>query len=275
MSEVTASRPSSAGHRQRLRKQFISDEKNSRSDEALLELLLTYAIPQQDVSRLAQNLLNTYGDMLSVLRAHYDELIKINGIKDYVATLIKLVDVIGQTQSQKTVFEEDTASTKQITPYDNKQWGSEAVEEPQKPATKQKVIKRYGTALFGKAVLSETVDILPRLPDTESVDEIRNFLRSNLRFNAEQTRQRNANYIVKRMFPNGYADEPLRLFSKTYPNSQELREVCFYRFMLSEPLEMEVIEDLLLPDIRFPLTSLQTTIYGRLANNIQHNLLWR
>lgn len=35
------------GHRQRLRERFINGEAGSRSDEALLELLLTYAIPQR------------------------------------------------------------------------------------------------------------------------------------------------------------------------------------------------------------------------------------
>lgn len=40
------------GHRQRLRDHFAGGEESSRSEEALLELLLTYAIPQKDVQPL-------------------------------------------------------------------------------------------------------------------------------------------------------------------------------------------------------------------------------
>jgi DNA repair protein RadC len=51
------------------------------------------------------------------------------------------------------------------------------------------------------------------------------------------------------MFPNGYADAPLRSFAKAFPDAQELRDVCFYRFLLSEPLEVEIIEDLIIPNL--------------------------
>jgi DNA repair protein RadC len=46
-----------AGHRQRLRERFLADESLSHTDEALLELLLTYSIPQRDVQLLAKALL--------------------------------------------------------------------------------------------------------------------------------------------------------------------------------------------------------------------------
>ena len=51
------------------------------------------------------------------------------------------------------------------------------------------------------------------------------------------------------MFPSGYADSAIRTFARTYADSQELRDVCFYRFCKVEPLMYEVIEDLLLPAI--------------------------
>ena len=41
------------GHYQCLRNGFLSGEPGSRSDEALLELLLTYAIGRRDVQPLA------------------------------------------------------------------------------------------------------------------------------------------------------------------------------------------------------------------------------
>ena len=103
--------------------------------------------------------------------------------------------------------------------------------------------------MFGKAMLKESIEILPNLPDTESLDEINSFLKNNLPFSAVQTRLRNSSYIVSRMFPNGYADAPLRSFARAFPETQELRDVCFYRFLLSEPLEVEIIEDLILPNL--------------------------
>ena len=122
---------------------------------------------------------------------------------------------------------------------------SSAVAEPRR----EKAIQRYGKEMFGKAVLKDAIQILPSLPDSESLDEIRSFLRAKLHFSAEQTRQRYANYIIRRMFPNGYADAPLRLFAKAFPDAQELRDVCFYRFLQNEPLEVEIIEDLILPNL--------------------------
>jgi len=109
--------------------------------------------------------------------------------------------------------------------------------------------KRYSTGIFGKAVLKETIDMLPQLPDTESLNDVREFLCANLHFNAEQTRQRNANYIIKRMFHYGYADKSLRVFANSFPDSTELRDVCFYRFLRAERLQLDIIEELLLPNI--------------------------
>ena len=45
------------GHRQRLRERFLVRESGALTDEALLELLLCYAIPQRDVQPLAKRLI--------------------------------------------------------------------------------------------------------------------------------------------------------------------------------------------------------------------------
>ena len=57
------------GHRQRLRDRFAGEEKDSCSEEALLELLLTYAIPRKDVQPLAKSLLAEFGTLMAVLQA--------------------------------------------------------------------------------------------------------------------------------------------------------------------------------------------------------------
>ena len=237
------------GHRQRLRDRFASGEKSSRSEEALLELLLTYAIPQKDVQPLAKRLISEYGSLPSLLETSMETLCQFDGVKENSAVLLKLVDWIRQHHGRKQPGKETSKPPRQATLFETfspeAERASSAVAEPRR----EKVIQRYGTEMFGKAVLKEAIQILPSLPDSESLDEIRSFLRAKLHFSAEQTRQRYANYITRRMFPEGYADAPLRFFTKAFPNTQELGDVCFYRFMLSEPLEVEVIEDLIIPNL--------------------------
>ena len=237
------------GHRQRLRERFASGEESSRSEEALLELLLTYAIPQKDVQPLAKGLLSEYGSLPALLETSMETLCQSDGVKENSAVLLKLVDWIRQHYGPKRHDKETRKPLRQTTLFEaispELEQAPSAVAEPRR----EKVIQRYGTEMFGKAVLKEAIEILPRLPDSESLDEIRSFLRAKLHFNAEQTRQRYANYIIRRMFPNGYADAPLLLFAKAFPDAQELRDVCFYRFLLSEPLEVEIIEDLILPNL--------------------------
>ncbi|MBU4480509.1 DNA repair protein [Patescibacteria group bacterium] len=238
------------GHRQRLRNRFASGEESSRSEGALLELLLTYAIPQKDVQPLAKRLLAEFGCLSSLLVTPMEKLCQSDGMKENSAVLLKLVDWIRQHHGPKRPGKETVKTPTQATLFEV--ISSEKTEQPVSGVAeprREKVIPRRGTEMFGKAVLKEAIQILPSLPDSESLDEIRSFLRAKLHFSGEQTRHRYANYITRRMFPNGYADGPLRSFAKAFPNSQELRDVCFYRFLQSEPLEVEVIEDLILPNL--------------------------
>jgi DNA repair protein RadC len=111
----------------------------------------------------------------------------------------------------------------------------------------RKPVTRYGSELFGKAVLKEAIEMLPKLPDSESIDDIRAFLRNNLHFSAEQTRKRYTNYITRRMFPEGIADSPLRNFARAFPATTELRDVGYYRFCKAELLMSDVISSVFLP----------------------------
>jgi hypothetical protein len=85
---------SSKGHRQRLRDRFASGEEVCRSEEALLELLLTYAIPRKDVRPLAQALIDRFGNLDGVLSAPVENLKQVKGIGDISAVLIKIMDKV-------------------------------------------------------------------------------------------------------------------------------------------------------------------------------------
>jgi len=82
------------GHRQRLRDRFLAGDTESRSDEMLLELLLTFAVERKDVRPLAQELVRFFGSLSQVLSASYDELRKVKGIGQSSIALLKVVDFI-------------------------------------------------------------------------------------------------------------------------------------------------------------------------------------
>jgi hypothetical protein len=81
---------SPAGHRERLRQRFLGGEHEALSDEALLELLLSFAIARRDVQPLAKSLLLKFGNLDAVLAAEPAALRKIRGVKDVTVALLKL-----------------------------------------------------------------------------------------------------------------------------------------------------------------------------------------
>ena len=109
--------------------------------------------------------------------------------------------------------------------------------------------QRQTAVLFSNALLKEAIALAPRLPDTESLDEVRSFLRSTLHHSSEQTRERYAQYIARRLFPAGTADRSLRLFARKFAGTQSLSDVCFYRFMKAEPVVEQCVRDLLVPAV--------------------------
>lgn len=92
------------GHRERLRKRFLEGSEGSHTDEALLELLLTYAIPQKDVQPLAKQLLSKFGSLQNVLSANIDTLCKFDGLKTHSTALLKLTDWIRLHSSPEAPF---------------------------------------------------------------------------------------------------------------------------------------------------------------------------
>lgn len=83
-----------AGHRQRLRERFLAGETGSCSDEALLELLLTFAIGRKDVKSLAHELIRVFGSLSQVLSASPNELYKVKGVGQSSVAMLKAVNLI-------------------------------------------------------------------------------------------------------------------------------------------------------------------------------------
>jgi len=101
----TASAKPSDGHRERLRQRFIAREPEALTDEAMLELLLSYSILRRDVQPLAKLLLAHFGSLDAVLAAEPTELRKVRGIKDASVALVKLAQHFQQFSSTPEIRE--------------------------------------------------------------------------------------------------------------------------------------------------------------------------
>ena len=183
-----------------------------------------------------------FGSVTGVLAADFKVLARFSGLGPQSAALLKVIDRI-----RKVRINEDRPLVAE--PPDEKQATLFPAQKPEgmKRVDGRPIRPRSG--MFSKAMLQEAVDILPRLPEADSIETVKEFLIKNLRFNAQQTRQRYASYITQRMFPEGHLDKALPRFAKRFAGRQELRDVCFYRFCKAEPLMFSIAEDLLVPAI--------------------------
>ncbi|MEG2074707.1 MAG: JAB domain-containing protein [Angelakisella sp.] len=84
------------GHRERLKKRFRQQGIASFDIHNVLELLLFYAIPIKDTNEEAHLLLETFGSFVNVFDAPYEDLVKVRGISENSATLIKLIPQLCQ-----------------------------------------------------------------------------------------------------------------------------------------------------------------------------------
>lgn len=102
------------GHRQRVRARFLNHGLENFDDITALELLLFYARPQGDTNPLAHALLDRFGSLGAVLDAPVGELIKVSGIRETSAALLKLIPAISRRYliSRNTIGDVIDSSTK-------------------------------------------------------------------------------------------------------------------------------------------------------------------
>lgn len=84
------------GHRQRLKQRFLESGLDGFTQVQVLELLLCYAIPRQDTNELAHRLLNHFGTVSRVLEAPVSELVKVPGIGENSAVLLRLTQAMSR-----------------------------------------------------------------------------------------------------------------------------------------------------------------------------------
>jgi DNA repair protein RadC len=246
------------GHRRRLRERFLAGETRALTEESLAELLLTFAIPQKDVQPLARALLQRFGSLQGLLDAAPEALRRAPGVGEATVALVQLVRrLAGRPPAPRpappTLFpDEEPDRAAPPAPAGAGPDGAARRKRPTrtKPAARPaRTALRLAPALFSNALLREAIDLAPRLPDTESLDKVRAFVRGALHHSSQTTRERYAQYIARRLFPAGVADQALRRFARKFAGTQALRDVCFYRFLKAEPVVELCVRDLLIPAV--------------------------
>lgn len=79
-----------------MRKRFLRHGLASFDDHNVLELLLFYALPRRDTNLVAHTLMDTFGGLDGVFAASPEELMKVPGIGENAAALIRLVPEAAQ-----------------------------------------------------------------------------------------------------------------------------------------------------------------------------------
>lgn len=101
-------------HRKRVRDEFLENGFNQETSEhKMLEFLLFYSIPRKDTNELAHLLIDTFGSLEAVLEAPVDQLLKVEGVGENTAALIKLILPIASRYTVRKM-----GNTKQFTSID-------------------------------------------------------------------------------------------------------------------------------------------------------------
>lgn len=85
------------GHRQRMRQRYRRQGLEGFAQHEVLELLLFYAIPQKNLNPLAHTLIERFGTLYGVLHATPEQLMQVDGIGEYAATLISLFPAVSKS----------------------------------------------------------------------------------------------------------------------------------------------------------------------------------
>jgi len=85
-----------AGHRQRMRERFSAQGLTGFAPHEVLELILFYAIPRQNVNPLAHRLIEHFGSLHGVLDAPVEELAKVEGVGQSAAVLLSLFSQVSR-----------------------------------------------------------------------------------------------------------------------------------------------------------------------------------
>ena len=110
------------GHRARIKQRFLRHGLDNFDDHSVLELLLFHSVPRRDTNVLAHELINRFGSLAEVFDAPVEELLKVDGLGEASALLIKLMPQLSRRYLiSRTAPDKQLNSSRQageyITPY--------------------------------------------------------------------------------------------------------------------------------------------------------------
>jgi DNA repair protein RadC len=118
------------GHRTRLRERFVKGGPESLQEYEIVELLLTYVIPQADVKPIAKELISKFGSIKGIFDASEEELQTVPFIKDKFVVLLKLVHELNAIyRKQKLLDVSVPESLDNIADYCIEKFGDKPEEE--------------------------------------------------------------------------------------------------------------------------------------------------
>ncbi|QKV17790.1 RadC family protein [Oricola thermophila] len=100
-----------AGHRERLRARFKDAGPTAFADYELLELLLFRSVPRRDTKQLAKALVDRFGSFGAVLGADPKRLMEVPGVKEQVATDLKIVAAAAQRMLKTEIIRREVLSS--------------------------------------------------------------------------------------------------------------------------------------------------------------------
>ena len=227
------------GHRERLRKRFVSNPE-SFSDSELLQLILTYAIPRRDVAPLAENLFVRFGDITGVFSASYQELCNVDGIGEQAAILLTAIARLSFSELNK-----EPPVQEQMRPHIIKQAKLFEVEPALGPIFDEPKAPQMRT--FTNDEIENSLHFLPKANDFNSLDDYREYLEENLPYNSFTTRKRRTNNILNRFFSDGNIHSPLVYYSSQVSNIEDSKQALFYELLRAEPIASKAAEEFVWP----------------------------
>ena len=103
--------------------------------------------------------------------------------------------------------------------------------------------------VYGKDLAEHALKHIPKLANCKSIDDIRTYLKENLRFNSEATRRRNANYLISRYFPCEVVHSDVAAFAAAVEGTQALGDALFYLTARTEKIVALVAENVVFPSL--------------------------
>lgn len=101
-----------------MKRKMLEQGLDGFDDHNVLELLLFYALPRRDTNPLAHALLNHFGSLEAVFEAPLEELVKVPGIGENTASLLKLIPAVSRRYEMcKNAFGEILDSTTKAGDY--------------------------------------------------------------------------------------------------------------------------------------------------------------